>query len=158
MKIAFCAMPVTDNLDSYGYFRPERRAFFSALVDVIEDAGYEVLSAGTNERWGEVKLMPVEFTEFDVEAILRADVFVMVTNERLNRDMYLELGVAVARGIPIVAVMAASTKLTYMGMGLTELNRMRVERFDADAEAPEMLAKLLAEVEIADSVASTDPA
>jgi nucleoside 2-deoxyribosyltransferase len=148
MKIAFCAMPVTDNLDSYGYFRPERRAFFSELVAVIENAGYEVLSAGTNERWGEVKLMPVEFTEFDVEAILRADLFVMVTNERLNRDMYLELGVAVARGIPIVALMAASTKLTYMGMGLTELNRMKVARYDSDAEAPELLAKLLAEVSL----------
>lgn len=143
MKKAFVAMPVSDNLDSRGEFRPERKAFFSAMVDVLVAQGIDVMSAGTNEQWGKVKLEPVQFTEYDVQSLMAVDLLVVVTNERLNRDMYLEIGIAVARGIPIILIAPASTKHTFMGLGLVELGLLLEFRFDAEQEAPEMLKKAL---------------
>ena len=133
-KTVFVAMPVSDNLDSNGVFRPERKAFFGGVVDRIIEAGFAVLSAGTNEQWGAVKLKPIEFTKYDIDSLMVCDALIVVTNERLNRDMYLETGIAVARGIPILFFIPASTKLTYMGIGLEELGIAKVFRFDSDAE------------------------
>jgi nucleoside 2-deoxyribosyltransferase len=146
MRAVFLAMPVSDNLAGDGRFRPERRAFFESFVHVLEELGLEVLSAGTNEDWGAVKLTPPEFTAYDVDSIARADLLVVVTNERLNRDMYLETGLALARGIPAVFVIPASTKLTYMGIGLEELGAIEVHRYDAEANAPGLLRAALQRV------------
>lgn len=142
----FMAMPVSDNLASDGRFRIERRAFFESFVRVVEEMGAEVMSAGTNENWGAVKLSPREFTLYDLASIAKAHCLVVVTNERLNRDMYLEIGLAAARNIPIVAVVAASTKLTYMALGLEQLGLLSVHRYDSDAEAPEALRRAMGPV------------
>jgi hypothetical protein len=155
MKRVFVAMPVSDNLASDGRFRPERRRFFESLVDALEDLGWDVSSAGTNENWGAVKLTPVEFTRYDIEAIAAADCLVIVTNERLNRDMYLELGLAVARQIPVVVLIPASTKLTYMGLGLEQLGLLAVHRYDSEAEAPAILRAAVADLASISSAAVT---
>jgi nucleoside 2-deoxyribosyltransferase len=144
MRRVFLAMPVSDNLASDGRFRTERRTFFESFVSVAEEMGLQVSSAGTNEDWGAVKLSPAEFTSYDLDSIAKADCLVVVTNERLNRDMYLEMGLAAARDIPIVVVIAASTKLTYMGLGLEQLGVLEVLRYDSDVEAPGLLRDALA--------------
>jgi len=132
-------MPVSDNLASDGRFRPERELFFSNLVEVIKALGLEVASAGTNEQWGAIKLAPAEFTKYDLQSIAEADCLVVVTNERLNRDMYLEIGLAAARQIPILAVLPASTKLTYMALGMETLGLIDVRRYDAEADAQRLI-------------------
>jgi len=148
MKSVFLAMPVSDNLGSDGRFRPERRSFFESFVRVLRDLGLDVMSAGTNEDWGALQLKPSEFTRYDLDAIAKAEALVVVTNERLNRDMYLETGLAVARGIPVIFVVASSTKLTYMGLGLEELGVIHVTRYDADADAPRLLREALIRWEV----------
>ena len=148
MRSAFVAMPVSDNLASDGRFRPERKAFFEPLIHVLEELGLKVMSAGTNEQWGAVKLAVGKFTKYDLDSIATADLLIVVTNERLNRDMYLETGLARGRGIPAIFLMPASTKLTYMALGMEELGDIEVYRYDAAADAPQILreavVKLLA--------------
>jgi nucleoside 2-deoxyribosyltransferase len=148
MKSAFLAIPVTDSLSSNGEFRTERRLFFSAFITVLHECGVEVMSAATHESWGRVKLTPREFTAYDVESLLKADALIVVTNERLNRDMYLELGLAVARGIPVILIIAASTRLTYMALGMEELGMIEVHRYDADADAPNLLRDAMARLRL----------
>lgn len=143
MTSAFLAMPVSDNLASDGRFRPERREFFEGIVDAIQDMGVEVLSAGTNEDWGAIKLSPSEFTRYDLDSIAGADALVVITNERLNRDMYLETGLAVSRGIPVIFVVPASTKLTFMALGMEKLDVIEVHRYDSDADAPQQVRDAL---------------
>jgi nucleoside 2-deoxyribosyltransferase len=138
---AFLAMPVSDNLASNGAFRPERRAFFERFVHVLTERDIQVASAGTNEDWGAIKLSPRQFTHYDIESIGAADLLVVVTNERLNRDMYLEVGLAVARQLPVIFVIPASTKLTYMALGMEELGAIRVYRYESDAEAVDALRR-----------------
>lgn len=147
-------MPVTDNLDSAGRFRPERKEFFKAFADELALAGFEVLSAGTNEDWGNIKLATAEFTKYDVDSLMVADLLVVVTNERLNRDIYLELGIALGRQLPVIVVMAASTKLTFMGLGLEELGTIEVRRFDSDQEALPLMRSALEKIAILPPTAS----
>jgi nucleoside 2-deoxyribosyltransferase len=146
MKRVFVAMPVSDNLASDGRFRAERRQFFESLVKILEAMGWDVASAGTNENWGAVKLTPIEFTLYDIDALAAADCLVIITNERLNRDMYLEMGLAAARRIPIIAIVPASTKLTYMAIGLEELGLLTVRRYDSEAEAPDLLRSAVSDL------------
>jgi hypothetical protein len=141
-------MPVSDNLDSHFLFRPERRQFFEGIVRTVEERGIKVLCAGTNEQWGAVRLKPVEFTKYDLDSLLACDILVVVTNERLNRDMYLETGIAVARGIPIFFFVPASTKLTYMGLGMEELGIIKVFRYDSDAEVEDLVRVALGDLSV----------
>jgi nucleoside 2-deoxyribosyltransferase len=146
MRRAFLAIPVTDSLASTGRFRAERRRFLESFVTVLEDRQFEVASAGTNERWGEIKLTSAQFTRYDIDAIAKADCLVIVTNERLNHDMYLELGLAAAREIPIVAIVAASTPLTFMAEAMEELGLIKVCRYDSESEASALLDAAMKEV------------
>lgn len=146
MKSVFLALPVSDSLADDGTFRVERRQFFEGFVSVLNELGLDVMSAGTHEQWGAVKLSPTQFTRYDVESLLEVDALVVVTNERLNRDMYLETGIALARAIPIVFVVPASTKLTFMGLGLEEMGMIEVRRYNSEADAVGMLRDAIAQV------------
>ena len=144
MRSVFLAMPVSDNLASDGRFRPERRQFFEGIVHAIHSTSVHVLSAGTNEDWGAIRLSPSEFTRYDLDSIATADALVVVTNERLNRDMYLETGLALGRGIPVIFVIPASTHLTFMALGMEKLGVIEVHRYDADADAAQLVGEALA--------------
>lgn len=158
MKKVFLAMPVSDNLDSRGEFRPERRKLFGSVVDVLAGLGLEVLSAGTHEDWGRIRLTPKEFTAYDIESLMQCDLLVVVTNERLNRDMYLETGIAVARRVPILFFVPASTKLTYMGLGMEELGLITVSKYDAESELPSLVEAVVGRAleELADEAKAAD--
>jgi len=132
-------MPISDNLASDGTFRPEKRKFYQGVIDSIASLGLEVESAALNEDWGRIKLPPIEFTAYDVEAIERSDILIVVTSERLTRDMYLEVGWALALEQPVLFFIAASTNVTFMIEGLRELDRVTVVRYDAEADVTHLI-------------------
>jgi len=136
-------MPISDNLASDGTFRPEKRRFYESVIDSFASLGLKVESAALNENWGKIKLPPVKFTAYDIEAIERSDILAVVTSERLTRDMYLEVGWALALRQPVLFFIAASTNVTFMIEGLRELDRVTVVRYDAEADVPQLVKDAL---------------
>ena len=139
----FLSHLVSDYLADNGQFRPEKRQFVAEAIGALQEVGYAVECAALHEDYGAVKLLPVEFTAYDLAAIARCSLFVLITAERVSADMYLEVGLAAALGLPIVVFIPASARLTYMLHGLEELGRVRVVRFNAEGDLPALIARHL---------------
>ena len=145
-KKIFLSMPVSDNLASDGTFRPARKVFYESIIETLENLGLEVACAALNEDWGKIKLPPVEFTDYDLRAIMQSELLVLVTSERLTRDMYLEIGMAIAVNLPIFLFIPASTHVTFMLEGLTELKKVKIKRYDAEADVPNLIQNSLCKI------------
>lgn len=145
MKKVFLGHPVTDWTSSNGEFRPSRKALVRGVIKSLRDLEYEVMCAAVNEDYGAVDISPREFTRYDVESLEKADLFVLMTTERLTRDMYLETGIALGRNIPIFFFVPASTRVTYMIHGLVDMNQITITQYDAEAELPNLVSKVLGE-------------
>lgn len=146
MKYAFLSHLVSDYLARDKTFRPEKQAFVESAAHAISDLGYEVQSAGRNEQYGRIKLEPVEFTAYDIEAIQRSSLFALIASERLTQDMYLEVGVAIALGIPTFFFIPASARVTYMIYGLETCGKLTIGRYDAEAEVPDLIKRTISAV------------
>ena len=139
----FLSMPISDNLAADGMFRPEKRAFYENVINAIKDLQFEVECAALNEDWGRIKLPTVQFTEYDVEAINRSDFLILVTSERLTRDMYLEIGIAIGLNLPVFLFIPASAHLTFMMEGLEEMAKVKVVKYDAESEVPRLIQEIV---------------
>ena len=137
--IVFLSMPISDNLAKDGTFRPEKRVFYGKVIEVLEDIGLKVECAALNEDWGNISLPTIEFTAYDLEAISRSDLLVLVTSERLTRDMYLEVGLTLARDLPVLFCIPASAHVTFMIQGLEEMGKIQTVKYDSEADVPELL-------------------
>jgi hypothetical protein len=135
----FLSIPISENFNSSGTFRPERRRFYESFIEVLSREGANIECAALNEDWGTVKLETVEFTKYDLEAIDRSDALIVLTNTRLSSDIYLEIGYAAAQLKPVLLVVPWATRLTYMLEGMSELGKLEVIRFDSEAEVPALL-------------------
>lgn len=142
-RSVFLSIPVSDSLAGDGTFRPERREFYENVIIGLKALQLDVECAALNEDWGRIKLPPVQFTNFDVKAIERSDLLVLVTSERLTRDMYLEIGMATALKLPVFLFIPASTHLTFMMEGLKEIGKVEVVRYDAESEVPKLIQDTL---------------
>lgn len=135
----FLSIPVSENFNSSGTFRPERRAFYESAFGALRGLCVDIECAALNEEWGAVKLKTVEFTRYDLEAIDRSDGLMVISNTRLSSDIYLEIGYAAAQMKPILMVLPWGTRLTYMLEGLAELGKLNVIRFDSEVEVVALL-------------------
>lgn len=136
---AFLAHPVSDFQSSDGSYRPEKEQFLSAVIEAIQHLGIEVHCAATNEDYGRIKLEPEEFTRYDVDSIRNSELFLLVTSERVTRDMYLELGIAYAKSIPIFLFVPASAyrrHVTYMLLGFEAAGEISITSFDSEGDVP----------------------
>ena len=143
---AFLSHPVSDYLAKDGTYRPERRAFVAGAIDALLELKIEVECAALHEDYGRIKLEPVEFTSYDVEAIERSNLLVLVTSERLTRDMYLEVGIAFALGLPIYLFIPASAyrrHITYMILGFESKGKVKVYQYDSETEVPGLIRDAL---------------
>jgi hypothetical protein len=143
MKKIFLGHPVTDWTSSDGEFRPSRKALVRRVITTLRDLEFEVMCAAVNEDYGAVDISPSEFTRYDVESLETADAFILMTTERLTRDMYLETGIALARDIPIFFFVPASTRVTYMIHGLVDMNRISITQYDAESELPDLIRAVI---------------
>ena len=136
-------MPISDNLARNGTFRPEKRAFYGQVIRSLEGLGLHVECAALNEDWGRTKLPPVQFTDYDLAAIQRSDLLVLVTCERLTRDMYLEMGLMLSRNKPVVLFIPASAHVTFMVQGLEQMAKIKIVTYDAEADVPNLIDETL---------------
>ncbi|MEQ9411559.1 MAG: hypothetical protein RIK87_27845 [Fuerstiella sp.] len=151
---AFLSLPITVNLGDDGIFRDDRREFYAGMIRAMEAHQIEVVSAVLNEDWGRVQLPVEEFTRFDVDEILAADLLVVVSSEGLSRDIYLEIGIAVGKGVPVFVFVPQNTRQTYMLQGLRTMNLVRVLDYTDEQQAVSVLDQALAGW-IRESAAST---
>jgi hypothetical protein len=138
----FLSHPVSDYQASNGTYRPEKKVFVSDAIQALHDLGLKVECAALNEDYGEISLEPIEFTGYDVEAICESDIFVLVTSERISRDMYLEIGIAFALGLPIYLFISASAyrrHVTYMVLAFEEMGKVNIFPYDAETQVPTLI-------------------
>jgi hypothetical protein len=140
---AFLSLPLTVNFDDNHVFREDRRLFYSACLDAIWSAGYEVKSPVINEDWGHIQLSVEEFVKYDHDAIVESDLLIVVSSERLSRDIYLEIGLAVGREIPVIVFVLSGTRRTFMLQGLQHDDKIRVVEYSTEAEAPSLIRATL---------------
>ena len=135
----FLSIPVSENFNSGGTFRRERRKFYETCIGAMQRCGVRIESAALNEDWGAIKLKTVEFTKYDLEAIDRSDGLVVLTNTRLSSDIYLEIGYAAARGLPVLLIAPFGIRLTYMLAGMEELEKLTHLQFDSEDDVVELI-------------------
>lgn len=140
-QTAFLSHPVTEYLSEKGGYYPDKRRLIENSIEAIQSLGIEVECAALNEDFGRVKLTPVEFTAYDIDAISRSTVFILVATNRVSRDMYLETGLAWAKGIPVCFFVPKDAWLTYMILGMEEMSKLRVFRFESESEIPDMIRR-----------------
>jgi nucleoside 2-deoxyribosyltransferase len=139
---AFLAHPVSDYQGSDGVYRPEKQQFLSSVISSLQSLGIVVECAALNEDYGRIKLEPREFTQYDVDAIKRSDMLILVTSERITRDMYLEVGIAYALELPVFMFIPASAyrrHVTYMILGFEEQGSVKLYPYDSEAEVPKLI-------------------
>lgn len=139
MEKVFLGHPVTDWTSANGEFRPSRKALVRDVIETLRDLEFDVMCAAVNEDYGAADISPSEFTRYDVESLEEADAFVLMTTERLTRDMYLETGIALARNIPIFFFVPASARVTYMIHGLVDMDRISITQYDAESQLPDLV-------------------
>lgn len=132
MNKVFLAHPVTDWTSTSGEYRPRRKELVRDVIRELQDMNFKVRCAAINEDYGATQLEPNEFTRYDVKSILESDIFVLITTERLTRDMYLETGIALGEGIPVFFIVPASARVTYMIHGLVDMGDIVVEEYDSE--------------------------
>jgi hypothetical protein len=133
MKIFF-SLPFTVNFDETGKFKLDRRKFYGDIISFLQQS-HEVYSAPTNENWGEIKLATVEFTKYDIESIEQCDCMIVVCSERLSRDIYLEIGIALGLNKPVYMIIPEQTPVTYMILGSVLLGKLEIFRYQEESEA-----------------------
>ena len=141
----FLSLPITSNLDDAGVFKEEERAFYAGVLETFAQRGIVVHSAILNEDWGRRKLPVRAFTEYDVRAIANSDALVVVTRERLTRDIMLEIGLAVGDHKWVVLALPRETWATHMLEGMAELDLVKILRFDAAVDDGRTVARMLIE-------------
>lgn len=134
------------NFEQGRQFKPDRRRFYEQLLETIRGFGFEVASAVTNEDWGNIELSIPEFTRYDVEQIQSSDVLIVASGEGLSRDIYLEIGLAVSTGVPVVVLIPTNTPQTFMLQGLAELGLVHVHTWNSESEAHEILNQVMLRV------------
>ncbi len=139
----FLSIPITENMAD-GKFRDDRRLYIEGIIQSLRTLGAEVASAVLNEDWGKRPLTPPVFTAYDIQAIRDCDLLVVVVPERVSRDIYLEIGLAVAWGHPVWIFAAQTTRWTYMVEGMRDIGHVHLVRYEAEAQVPELIATTLA--------------
>lgn len=139
----FLSLPITSNLNKQGVFRETERLFFQGLLDVFSESGIGVFSAVVNEDWGKRKLSVPEFTEYDVASIFRADALVVVTRDRLTRDIMLEIGFAAGQQKLVIVALPEDAWTTHILDGLVDLGIIQILRFDRSLSDGRSLADKL---------------
>lgn len=143
-KLVFLSHPVMDYVSSTGPFRSDKRLLLERVVRAIESTGnYHVECAGLNERYGERRLTPEQFTQYDIDALQRCEEFIMVSTLPPTPDMCLELGVALGRRVPCSIFLPSGTRVTSMVRGLASLERLALVKFDEDAALPASIERHL---------------
>ena len=128
----FLSLPITSNLDENGVFREPERLFFQDILDILAENNVKVLSAVINEDWGRRKLSVLAFTEYDVASIALADALVVVTRDRLTRDIMLEVGIAIGQRKSVIVVLPQEAWTTHMLDGLADLGTIHFLRYLRD--------------------------
>src|SRR5207244_1555711 len=126
------SIPITENMAD-GEFLADRRAYIEGIIESLRSLGAEVASAVLNEDWGHRPLTPPVFTAYDIEAIRDCDLLVVVVPERVSRDIYLEIGLAVAWAHAVWIFAAATTRWTYMVEGMREIGHVHLVRYEAES-------------------------
>jgi hypothetical protein len=142
METIFLAHPVTDYQASDGKYRPEKKEILVNIIKTLTDMDINVKCAAINENYGEIKLEPEQFTEYDIESIKACDRFILFTSERLTSDMYLEIGIAHGCNKNILLIVPASAYrryLTFMILGLEKLGMIKVISYDSERDIPTLL-------------------
>jgi hypothetical protein len=134
---AFLSLPFTRNRGPDGKFLPDRRYFYETIVETLKGEGCIVFSPVTNEDWGSVSLSIREFTEFDIASILNSSALIVVASERIGRDIYLEIGIALGHRIPVGVFVLSSerSRFTYKLDGLLELGLIHVDTYEQEIHA-----------------------
>ena len=140
---AFLSLPLTVNFTEDRVFKADRKEFYSSVISAITSCGYEVVSAVLNENWGRIVLPVKEFTRFDHDEIVSSAALIVVSSEGLSRDIYLEIGIAVGRGIPVFIFVSTETRQTYMLQGLHQLCKVQVDCYANELHAPELIRSTL---------------
>jgi hypothetical protein len=144
----FFSLPFTRNRGPDGKFLPDRRSFYETIVETLREEGCIVFSPVTNEDWGSVSLSIREFTEFDIASILNSSALIVVASERIGRDIYLEIGIALGHRIPVGVFVPSSerSRFTYMLDGLLELGLVHVETYEQEIHAPAQVREFVQRV------------
>jgi predicted kinase len=153
----FLALPVTEFMGQCG-FRRDRRELCERIHAAFELAGATASSAALNEGYGTVRLSPVEYSRYDIEAILEADCVLACSTSTLSPDTYLEIGAAVGSRKPVGVVLPARSHRSGMLRGLIEAGSVMSATFELDAEIPRTLielAKRLIQLERAEAAPQT---
>lgn len=137
MKVFF-SLPFTANLDSNGLFKKDRKDFYGRIISYLQEK-HEVFSAPTNEDWGGIKLDTVDFTQYDIESIENSDCMVVVSSERVSRDIYLEIGIALGLKKMVYMLVPEETPLTYMILGSVSLGKIKLVRYKNESEVLEIV-------------------
>ena len=143
MPTAFLSLPMTCNFDDSGMFREDRRRFYASIIDAIGRTTLSVISPVLNEQWGAVKLDVTDFTSYDVDSIRSADCLVVAATEKLSRDIYLEIGLAVGMRKPVFCFIHEDVWTTYMLNGFSELDLVSLYRYSDEAQAPTLVFDVL---------------
>gem|GEM_PF-5891423 len=143
MQRIFVSIPITKNIDkSTGEFRPDRKNFYSKIIDYLQSKGYTIYSAGTNENWGKVKLSVEEFTDYDIKSISNCDILLVVSSENLSRDIYLEIGLAVGQNKKVRIIAKIDSNITYMLEGLKISEMIELYEYENENDAMKILENL----------------
>jgi nucleoside 2-deoxyribosyltransferase len=139
--VCFLALPITRCLGDDGLFRKDRRDFYQSLIAALQASNCSVVSPALNEDWGRIKLPVEEFTQFDVDSIRMADVLLVATDD-VNRDISLEIGLAIGAKILVVLLVPEGTRTTFMIQGLRSLRNILIFEYADENHAAETLSRI----------------
>ncbi|MGE0824310.1 MAG: hypothetical protein AB7G75_23695 [Candidatus Binatia bacterium] len=132
----FISMPIVQHLDARRNFDAEARRFFERYFEALRENGVEPEAGVLMEDWGQEIPPRIEFTANDLRAIESAEAIVLITRTKLTRDMFLELGIALGLGQRGVIILPHDAWGTEMLLGLDELKRVSIIRFDVSTFDP----------------------
>lgn len=128
MTRIFLAAPLTQKLRAgYGMgLEPEFRAVLADLHRALAKLGHHVVSAHEREAWGEVLDPPEVALRLDLEELDGCDAVVALIGDPPSPGVQLEIGYAIARRKPILALVDQTGTRPYLLDGLPAVARAKV--------------------------------
>lgn len=141
-RIVFLSHPITDYISAAGGYRPDRKDIVKNVIAAIKGSGSCLVEcAALNEDYGKIRLTPEEFTAYDVAALNRCTEFALFSTLRPTADMYLELGIALARKVQCAIFLPSGARVTYMVEALADTESIDLMRFEREKDLPVIVSE-----------------
>lgn len=152
MKV-FLAAPFTQLLDRRGTFDSDYRSRLSDIHQFLESLGHEVISAHTREHWGNALESPAEALAIDLAGIDACDVLVAFIGTPPSPGVQLEIGYALARRAPVLAIVDRNDSRPYLLDGLPSIAKAEIYVAEHPGEAKAAIKNGLARLSAQDTAA-----